>query len=114
MDLGRLLEALFGMKLNPAHLPLTSRDRFAQPSLSACIMGDLSLDGKLVDRMLTPAARTQDMGKRMKISVMLTRVHEIRAFFAETHGLVSEHRVPNSRQQARLISRLLGRDGTRV
>jgi hypothetical protein len=52
-------------------------------------MGELSFDGKTLDGMLNPAARAQDMGKKMRRSVLMSLTQWIRAFFAETHALVS-------------------------
>jgi hypothetical protein len=87
-DLGRIMETLFALAIDPTYTPLALQD-VSQPSLSACIMRNLLLDGKTLDDMLNPAARAQDMGKKMRRSVLMSLTQWIRAFFAETHALVS-------------------------
>lgn len=65
-DLGRILDTLFLLARDPTYSPPGRRESTAEPSLSACIMGDLSLDDKVVDKMLSSAAQRQEMGKRVR------------------------------------------------
>jgi hypothetical protein len=84
-DLGRIMETLFALAIDPTYTPPALQD-VSQPSLSAYILRNLSFDSKTLDDMLNPAARAQDMGRR---SVLMSSTQWIRAFFAETHALVS-------------------------
>ncbi|KAG7531225.1 hypothetical protein FFLO_04529 [Filobasidium floriforme] len=87
-DLGRIMETLFALAIDPTYTPPALQDD-SQPSLSAYIMRNLSFDGKTLDDMLNPAARAQDMGRKMRRSAVISLTQWIRAYFAETHALVA-------------------------